>query len=230
MLWLPNPFSAGGIRDGKTGVAMTGSTTGDFGSNRQQVARFIERVASLTPEQWSSIHDFGKYTVDYESLIPPDSDEQGGQDSSMDALMEAIESSGRQYPSTDLGATLNGVLALQNAEVLAPHRFSLLYAPFRDIIPVEELGPGEAPSLEVQQWSLYVFASDKEEERIDRREHPVTRRTELMTFGAVLTAIVGIVAVLSAAGEGGWLTLTTLLCFAILLILSLNLPRREPSG
>ena len=117
------------------------------GSNGPQVARFLERVAMLTPEQWTSL----------ENAVPPlkraplarlrsaaafvravmDAPLRGRTPGDVDAVFSAIDSAVASGSVPDEGRDLavHAGIAVLLQDVLPESQLAQWYGPFEDVIP-----------------------------------------------------------------------------------------------
>ena len=126
-------------------------TVSNYGANSGQVARFVQRVRSLTEAQWSDILArkagyaavFGSYD---QQLLELDGYKTHGVDQANKIVESAERDSGLKGAHHERWRVgMEAILALLYPKVMWPEHFSAAYGPFEHAIPIADLGPGSAP-------------------------------------------------------------------------------------
>lgn len=193
-----------------------------YGRNSDQVANFIERLRQLTLQQRDEFNTGYSYRVDFEQMKADAPAEAQG----LSAVFDAVDDAVRGVDPSGIRAALlfrMAATALAWADWLPHHQFALMYAGFRDLITVEELGPGMAPSSYEQVAAVYEFASSIEGGR------PYAREGERSPLLVGVSLVAGFAGITASAVAGGWAGLITFFSVIALFVVSLWGQRIETS-
>ena len=134
--------------------------SGRFGPNSAQVERFLQAVRNLTPEQWEQVYDARAAAVaayghpDWQEIEAAHRAEYGDA-GWLDSLGRVTRLANNWLDGQAAIVAHGAVLALADCDVMTAEQFAACYAAFAELIPIESLGPGKAPTVAKPPLSLH---------------------------------------------------------------------------
>jgi len=131
-----------------------------YGPNNGQVKRFLERLKTLSSDEWKQVVDADAVTrAAYGHLnwleIEAAHRTQYGEVRWLDDAIKPLRSMNLSISAAQHSIAHNAVMALADCEVLTALRFAAMYSPFANVVPVSSLGPGKAPEVEALPTTLH---------------------------------------------------------------------------
>jgi len=123
----------------------------EYGPNTAQVRRFVDRLRALTPTEWEQVRAAeprarAAYGRPEWTEIQVSAEQEYGRDC-QERLLAPATNRLDFVAGLDWHLASSAVMALVVCEALTPAQFAACYGPFADLIPVESLGKGKAPSV-----------------------------------------------------------------------------------
>ena len=123
----------------------------EYGPNTAQVRRFIDRLRALTASDWEQVRAAeararAAYGSPNSAEIQVAAIGEYGQDHEEKLLNPATKQLDF-VTGFDRYLAAEAVMALVLCDIMTPMQFAAWYGPFAELIPVESLGKGKAPSI-----------------------------------------------------------------------------------
>jgi hypothetical protein len=131
-----------------------------YGPNSGQVKRFIERLKTLSSDDWEQVVDANAVTrAAYGYLnwleIEAAHKTQYGEVRWLDDATKPLRSMNLSISADQHSIAHVAIIALADCEVLTALQFAVMYSPFANVVPVSSIGPGKAPQVEALPTTLH---------------------------------------------------------------------------